>query len=68
MIAMTVAAVTLGMIGYFGGPGPTATILGSIALIGLVVQALGFSPPQAVVLSWWFILVLYVVFSIAGPL
>lgn len=68
MIAMTIAAVALGMIGYFGGPGPTATILGSIALIGLIVQALGFAPPQSLILCWWFILVLYVLFSIAGAL
>ena len=68
MIAMTVAAVSLGMIGFLGGPGPTATILGSIALVGLIVHALGFAPPQSIILGWWFILVLYVLFSIAGAL
>jgi hypothetical protein len=66
MIAVTVASVSLGMIGYFGGPGPTATILGSIAFVGLAVLALGFAPPQPLILCWWFILVLYVLFSIAG--
>ena len=68
MIAMTVAAVSLGMIGYLGGPGPTATILGSISLFGLIVHALGFAPPQSLILGWWFILVLYVLFTIAGAL
>jgi hypothetical protein len=66
MIAMTVAAVSLGIIHFVGGPGPTATILGSIAFLGLIVYALGFAPPQSLVLGWWFILLLYVLFTIAG--
>lgn len=66
MIAMTVAAVSLGMIHYLGGPGPTATILGLIAFAGLVIVALGFEPAQALILGWWFILLLYVVLTIAG--
>jgi hypothetical protein len=66
MIAMTVAAVSLGLIHFIGGPGPTATILGSIAFLGLIVYALGFAPPQSLVLGWWFILLLYVLFTIAG--
>jgi hypothetical protein len=68
MIALTVAVVSLGIIGLFGDPDATATILGSIAVFGLIVLALGFVPPQSVVLGWWFILVLYVVFSVAGAL
>jgi hypothetical protein len=66
MIAMTVAAVCLGLIHYIGGPGPTATILGAISLIGLLVHALGFAPPQSIILGWWFILLLYVLLTIAG--
>jgi small-conductance mechanosensitive channel len=66
MIALTVAAVSLGIIQYFGGPDPTATILGSIAFVGLIVLALGFEPPQSMILGWWFILLLYVLFTIAG--
>lgn len=66
MIAMTVAALSLGMIRYFGGPGPTATILGLIAVAGLVVHAIGFEPPQSLILGWWFILLLYVLFTIVG--
>jgi len=66
IIAMTVAAVSLGMIRTLGGPSPTATILGLVAVAGLVIHALGFEPPQAVVLGWWFILVLYVLLSLFG--
>ena len=66
MIAMTVAAVSLGMIHYLGGPGPTATILGAIAFVGLIVLALGFAPPQSLILGWWFILLLYVLLTVAG--
>ncbi len=66
IIAMTVAAVSLGMIRVLGGPGPTASILGLIAVAGLVIHALGIEPPQPVILGWWFILVLYVLLSIFG--
>ncbi len=60
IIAMTFAAVLLGMIRIFGGAAPTATILGTIAFAGLVAHALGFEPPQMVILGWWFVLVFYV--------
>lgn len=66
IIAMTAAAVILGMIRMLGGPAPTATILGLIAVCGLIAHALGFEPPQSVILGWWFILVLYVLVSILG--
>ena len=66
MIAMTVAAVSLGMIHFLGGPVPTATILGAIAFVGLIALALGFAPPQSLILGWWFILLLYVLLSVAG--
>ena len=54
MIAMTVAAVIFGMIHFLGGPGPTATILGLIAFLGLVIHAVGFEPPQSLILGWWY--------------
>ena len=66
IIAMTIAALTFGMIHALGGPGQTATILGLIAVAGLVIHALGFEPPQSVILGWWFILALYVLLTIAG--
>ncbi len=64
IIAMTAAAVILGMIRILGGAAPTATILGFVALFGLVAHAMGFEAPQSVILGWWFILVLYVLLSI----
>lgn len=64
LLTMTVAAVMLAMIRLFGGPAVTASVLGFFALIGLIVFALGFDPPQKVVLGWWLILVLYVVVSV----
>ncbi len=66
VIAMTIAAVSFGLVRMLGGPGPTATILGFIAVAGLVILALGFEPPQSVILGWWFILLLYVFLTIAG--
>jgi hypothetical protein len=66
LIAMTVAAVVLGLVSLVGGPANTATLLGFVALFGLVVNALGFEPPGIVVLGWWLILVLYVLLSIVA--
>jgi hypothetical protein len=66
MITITVAAITLGLIRILGGPAQMATILGMIAMAGLVIHALGFEPPSSVILGWWFILVLYVLLSLLG--
>jgi hypothetical protein len=64
MIAMTIAAVIFGLVQILGGE-VAATMLGFIALFGLVVHALGLEPPGVVVLGWWLILALYVLLSIA---
>jgi hypothetical protein len=68
MIAMTVAAVFFGLIRFFGGPASTATLLGFIAVGGLVIHAVGYNPPQSVIIGWWFILVLYILTSILGAI
>jgi hypothetical protein len=67
MIAMTVAGIIFGVV-HLSGASNAATLLGFVALIGLVVHALGFDPPAVVILGWWLILVLYVVLSIAAAL
>ena len=61
---MTVAAVVLGLIRVFGGAAITATLLGVFALIGLILLAVGYQPPQIVVLGWWLIILLYVAVSL----
>jgi hypothetical protein len=66
MIAMTTAAVVFGLIHVLGGASNTATLLGFVALLGLVIHALGFQPPSVVVLGWWLILVIYVLLSIVA--
>jgi len=66
IIAMTAAAITLAFVRFMGGPNQAATMLGLLALVGLVVHAAGYTPPAVVVLGWWFILVLYVLVSIAA--
>lgn len=68
MLAMTTAAVIFGLVYTLGGAANTATLLGFVALVGLVVHALGFEPPEIVVLGWWLILVLYVVLSIVAAM
>jgi hypothetical protein len=67
MIAMTVAAVIFGLV-HLSGASNAATLLGFVALIGLVVHALGVDPPAVVILGWWLILVLYVVLSLGAAL
>jgi hypothetical protein len=67
MVAITVAAVIFGLV-HLGGTQTAATLLGLIALLGLVIYAFGFEPAETVVLGWWLILVMYVLLSIAGAL
>ena len=64
--AMTVAAVIFGVVHALGGPHNAPTLLGFVALFGLVIHAIGFEPPEVVVLGWWLILVLYVLLSIVA--
>lgn len=66
LAVMVCAAVVMGMVRILGGPQETASILGMIALVGLVVHAAGFDPPAVVALGWWLLLLMYVVLSIVG--
>jgi Ca2+/Na+ antiporter len=66
LLAMTAAGIVLGIMSLLGGPANTATILGFLALVGLVIHAFGIEPPELVILIWWMILVLYVLLSIAA--
>jgi hypothetical protein len=68
MIAMTAAAIIFGLVQILGGPSNAATLLGLVALFGLIVHALGFEPAQVVVLGWWLVLVMYVLLSIVGAM
>jgi hypothetical protein len=63
LIAMTVAAVFLGLMYQFG-PESLAMTLGIVALGGLAVNAAGFDPPRMVVLGWWVLLVFYLIFGL----
>ena len=62
--AMTVAALTFGLVRGLGGPESAAILLGSIALLGLVIHLLGFDPAPVIILGWWLLLVLYIVVSL----
>ena len=64
---LTVAAVALGLITLMGGIHEHATIIvGLIALLGLVAQALGYAAPPILVLGWWLMLVIYILLSVVG--
>jgi len=66
MAVMSAAAIILAVVHVVGGPSNAATVLGLLALLGLVIHAMGFEPPEVVVLGWWLILLLYVVLSVAA--
>ncbi len=68
IVAMTVAAVSFGLLHSLGSTSGTATVLGFVALAGLLAHVLGVNPPNAMVLSWWFILVLYVALSLVAAI
>jgi len=61
--AFTVAAILLGLASLMGAQ-DAAMLLGLIALSGLVLSAVGFDPPRVVILSWWLLLVLYLLISV----
>jgi hypothetical protein len=62
LISISVASVLLAVLRWVSKETLTLS-LGILALLGLVVSALGFEPPRAVVLGWWVLLVLYLLFG-----
>ena len=66
LIVMTASAVALAMIRWFGGPPAAASVLGLVALFGLVVYECGSETPQTLVLAWWLILAMYVLTVLMG--
>jgi hypothetical protein len=66
LAAMTGAAVILGFVNFLGGPDKAATLLGFLALGGLLAHAMGAEPPDIVVFAWWLILVMYVFLSLGA--
>jgi hypothetical protein len=68
ILVMTAAAVVLGTMHWLGGPAVTATMLGFVALAGLVAFAVGYDPPQIIAFGWWFTLVLYVIVSLIAAI
>lgn len=64
LILITVAGLVLGVMNLLGGAAVMASVLGLVALFGLVLYAVGVEAPQLLVLGWWIILVMYVLLSI----
>jgi hypothetical protein len=62
MLTMTGVALVFGFLSVLG-PQNAASVLGMVALIGLVVHAFGLQPPAIVTLGWWLLLVFYVLLS-----
>jgi hypothetical protein len=68
LVAITVAALLLGLSSAVGGLSGLASICGLLALVGLIVPLLGFRPSDVVVFGWWIVLALYVVLSISAEI
>lgn len=66
LVAMTVVCVVLGLTYIVGSPVLTAALLAIVILGGLAARALGVEPPETVRLSWWLLIALYVVASLAA--
>jgi hypothetical protein len=62
-ITTAAAAVVLTLVQWVGAEALSLT-LGAVALIGLVVNAMGFDPPRHVVLGWWLLLVMYLLVGV----
>jgi Flp pilus assembly protein TadB len=62
MLTMMGAAVALGVVSILGLEN-ASTVLGLVALVGLVAHAVGFQPPPILALGWWLLLVFYVLLS-----
>lgn len=65
LILITAAGLVLGVMNLLGGAAVMASVLGLVALFGLVLYAVGVEAPQLLVLGWWIILVMYVLLSIS---
>ena len=57
-------AVVFGLTYALGGLAATSTVCGLLALVGLVVYAFGYQPPEVVVFVWWSTVLAYVALSI----
>jgi hypothetical protein len=66
LIALTCAAAFLGCVNLLGGPQNAATLLGFVALAGLVAHAFGYEPPGIVAFGWWILLVFYILLIIVA--
>ena len=65
-VTATCVAIALGLVRWLGGAQVTAIGLGAVAVVGLIVYAVGGRPPRIVVLAWWLTMVLYIaMFSLA---
>ncbi len=65
MLTMMGAAFVLGFVSILGAQN-AATLLGLVALVGLVAHAAGYQPPPIVALGWWLLLLFYVLLSFAS--
>jgi hypothetical protein len=71
--ALAIASLVMALASTLGSE-YASWMLGIIAVIGLVIQLMGFELPGIMLFSWWILLVLYLLFSVfaifaagAGP-
>lgn len=61
--AFTIVALILGL-AYLVGSDRASLMLGTIAVLGLAIHAVGFELPGIIVFGWWILLVVYVIMSL----
>jgi hypothetical protein len=59
-VTATSVAIALGLVRWLGGAQVTAIGLGAVAVVGLIVYAVGGRPPRIMVLAWWILMLLYI--------
>jgi hypothetical protein len=63
-IAITVSAISLGLVRLIGGPTVAATVFGAISIAGLLAFVTRLEPPRVVLFGWWVILLMYVLLTL----
>jgi F0F1-type ATP synthase assembly protein I len=63
LLATTFAAVLLTLVRLLGSMSAAAAVMGAIAILGMVLHAIDYTAPRALVLAWWFAIAGYCVLT-----
>jgi hypothetical protein len=63
LLATTFAALLLGLVRLTGSMSAAAAVMGAVAILGMVLHAIDYAAPRALVLAWWFAIAGYCVLT-----